>query len=119
MNDVYTERILAYWEKALHFQHPSTITHKAEVQSLICGDNVYCELNIQNGILIEIGIFPRGCCLCNAAAAITAEYFTGKTVEELNSYTEEDLLTILKIIVPCCRQSCVSLSWHALRKALQ
>ena len=113
-SQIYTERILDYWEKAQNAKHPSTITHRIEVQSPICADNVYCEAHIVDDVLQEIGMFPRGCCLCDAASVIVAEYFEGRTLAELATFTEADLHKLIGN-VPEDRNYCVSMGLRALQ----
>jgi NifU-like protein involved in Fe-S cluster formation len=113
--ELYTERMLNYWEKAQKPIHPSVITHSAEVQSPICGDNVYVEANIKNSILSEIGIFPRGCCVCDACCAIIAEAMVGRTVAELQNFSKDDLRDLVAVVVPNERHYCMSMGLRALQ----
>ena len=116
MNDLYTERILDYWQKAQENQkHPSIITHSANEISPVCGDDVYCEARIENGLLTEIGMFPRGCCICDACCAIAAEYFLGRPIVSIKSYTEEDWMMIIGVPIPENRRYCASMGWRTLK----
>ncbi len=117
--DLYTERILDYWQKAQEdHSHPNPITHSAEVVSPICGDNVYCEAQLASGKLVEIGMFPRGCCICDACCAIAKEYFLGWELEKVITLTEPEWWEIVAVTIPENRRYCASMGWRAL-KALQ
>jgi hypothetical protein len=117
----FTEQVLAYWERVKDVKHPSVITHKGELTNEICNDNVYVEANIDEaGVLREISMFPRACCVCDAACMLAAEFFTGLRIDEWATFvTEEDWLKIVEhkfgLDLLEKRRSCVLLGFLALK----
>lgn len=76
---------------------------------------MYCEANIVDGVLLEIGMFPQGCCLCNAACAIIAEHFIGKPWVDVLNFISFELFKLVGV-VPVNSEQCVLMGLRALQE---
>lgn len=117
-NPKFQEIILSAWERARQQKHPTTITHSADIVGQQCGDTVYIEACIENDILIEIGVFPRACCIAEAGSVIIAEWAIGKTIQEIKVCTNVEILKIAGVKIPENRHGCFLIGLQAL-KALE
>jgi len=113
--NIYTERLLSYWEQALMKKLPNP-THTADFTSDICGDFVEMEAVIVDNRFESLEFFVRGCCLSQCAAAMLVEHFRGKTVDDALAYTDDQMCKLAGIEIPKPRKGCVLLGLQCLRK---
>ena len=59
-----------------------------------------------------------GCCISQAAASMLVEKVTGKRVDELKSFTAQQMLELFGARLTPNRQKCCLLGWRVLQQAL-
>ncbi len=85
-----------------------------------CGDRIELSVRIlPNGERIDIWWTGNGCCFSQAAASMLAEYFEGRTLDDVRKFTQDDMLKLFKVDVPMARLGCVLVSYNALKCALE
>lgn len=114
-DEIYTERLLKYWNPSLMSRLPNPTITETCVNNL-CNDLVTIDAIIIDGQLQVLEFFAAGCCISQCSAAILVEYFRGKTVEEVLAFTRENMLDLVGIKITKAREGCVLLSLDCLRK---
>lgn len=100
-----------------------------------CGDDVYVEADIKNGVIKEVCHDGSGCSICCSSASVMSEVLTGKSVEEakniINSYYQmikgeeienedalEEALVYQGVSKFPARIKCATISWKAMEEIL-
>jgi len=85
-----------------------------------CGDEIEIFVKLDNtGKVAEIGHTGVGCAISQAAVSLLTEEVKGKTKEEIQKLTTEDIKKWLGIEVSQNRIKCASLGLKALQHALK
>lgn len=113
--EVYTERLLKYWNPSLMSRMADAPLTATCVNDL-CNDLVTIDAIIEGGKFAVLEFFAMGCCISQCSAAILIEYFRGRTVEEAKAFTRENMLDLVGIKVTKAREGCVLLALECLRK---
>lgn len=117
--DLYEEYILPHFEdpyNKLVIQAP-TCQHSA--RNPLCGDTVTLQLMIGDDNKIEKACFDgNGCAISQAGASILCEKIEGMTVDELESFSAEQMLELLKVPLTSTRQRCGLLGFKVLKTIL-
>ncbi|WP_099469394.1 Fe-S cluster assembly sulfur transfer protein SufU [Konateibacter massiliensis] len=138
LDELYTDLILEYSQSNTHRKPLIRPNYKMRGVNPSCGDNIELELNVENGMIKEVGLLGNGCAISQASAAMMAELIEGKTVEEAKQFaktfigmiqktvTDEEALEVLEearafqnISNMPARVKCAVLSWHTLEEALE
>lgn len=117
--EIYKEEILDHYRCPRNKKELNPCTKKCKQLNLLCGDEIYLYLNIENKIIKEATFTGVGCALSQAAVSMLTERLINLPVEEAKKVTEEDVLEMLKIPISQGRMKCVLLSLKALQKLLE
>ncbi|HIE39661.1 MAG TPA: SUF system NifU family Fe-S cluster assembly protein [Anaerolineae bacterium] len=120
MDDLYREHILD------HYAHPRN-RGRLEAPDIIadaddpsCGDQVHIEIALDpEGRIAQVAFEGEGCIVSMASASIFTEHIKGKSLEELASLTEEEVLAMLDAPVGSHRRRCALTPLTALRAGLR
>lgn len=120
MSDLYREIIID------HYKHPRNVGEmpKAHVHghedNMVCGDSVdvYVSFTDQNTVA-DVKWKGEGCALSQASASLLSDMLKGKTREQIEQITENDILEVVGKSLNPSRQACATLSVHALQKGLK
>ncbi|AYW45706.1 SUF system NifU family Fe-S cluster assembly protein [Tetragenococcus koreensis] len=125
-----------------HSSHPhnhGTLENSSqhiEMNNPTCGDVIHLELQTEDGIIKDIAFSGHGCSISTASASMMTEAVKGKTVKEAMALAEDfSLLVQGKEVEEVeklgdaeilngvskfpARIKCATLSWNALKKALE
>lgn len=117
--DLYQEHILDHYEDPFHRGHLPTATHAHEEKNPLCGDVVRIELQLDEGGQVRDCYFDgTGCVISQASASMLLEELQGKTVEEIKSFSAEDMLRLYGARLTPNRQKCCLLSWKVMQSAV-
>ena len=117
--DIYQEHILDHYEEPYHRGNCGHCTHCHEDDNPLCGDTVRMELNIDDGgTFREVFFSGDGCCISQASASMLVEQIEGKTVDDAQRFTAEQMLELFRAKLTPNRQKCCLLSWQVLQSAL-
>jgi nitrogen fixation NifU-like protein len=86
-----------------------------------CGDivNLYLKIDNPNERLEDISFTGEGCTISQASASVLTEMVRGKTLEEIEKMTYDDLIDTLGRDVVMSRPKCATLSLTTLKAALR
>jgi nitrogen fixation NifU-like protein len=83
-----------------------------------CGDVVRLDLKLRDGRVEDIKFSGKGCAISQASVSILTENVRGKTVEEILSLKDEEMLSALGKPISPVRFKCALLGVKVLKKAL-
>lgn len=117
--DIYSENILDHFKYPQNFgtlKHP---TKTAIEYNALCGDKIRLDLAISRDKKIaEIAFSGNGCAISQAAMSMLSEKVLGKTIEEVEKITNEEVYEMLGVQISPARIKCALLGLSALRTAL-
>jgi nitrogen fixation NifU-like protein len=137
LSELYQQVILDHNKKPRNFRRLENANHSAEGYNPLCGDQLTIYLDLEDGLVKDVGFEGSGCAISKAAASMMTQAVKGKSKEqaenlfnefhsmvtgELNEETEENNLGNLKIFAGVrefpVRVKCATLPWHTLHAAL-
>lgn len=135
LDDLYQELILDHGRHPRNFRIPAGANHQALGHNPLCGDRLTLAVELENGVVKDIGFQGSGCAISTASASTMTEAVKGKTLAEVETLFElfhelvtgkiessEDLPPKLAafhgVSVFPMRVKCATLAWHTLKSAL-
>ena len=137
LSELYQQVILDHNKKPRNFRKLETANHSAEGYNPLCGDHLTVYLDLEDGLVKDVGFEGSGCAISKAAASMMTQAVKGKSKEqaenlfnefhsmvtgELNEETEENNLGNLKIFAGVrefpVRVKGATLAGHTLHAAL-
>lgn len=137
LRELYQQLILDHNKNPRNFCVLDPADRYAEGHNPLCGDRVQIYLRLEGDRIATIGFQGSGCAISKASASLMTEAVQGKTLGETEVYfknfqamltdptREPDLAQIGKLSVFASlrdyptRVKCATLSWHALRAAIE
>lgn len=139
LSALYQEVILDHNRRPRNFAVLQDADHQSEGFNPLCGDRVTVYVKLEGSVVDEISFQGSGCAISMASASIMTESLKGRKLEEVEALFERfhQLVTgkldseghsepdLGKLVVfegvsryPV-RVKCATLTWHALRAALE
>ena len=137
LRDLYQEVILDHHKKPRNFHKLEHANRQADGYNPLCGDKLSVFIQIEDGIVKDIGFVGAGCAISTASASMMTESLKGKTEAEAkaiferfhhlvtnHSQPQPDPATLGKLAVFSgvreypVRVKCATLAWHTMRAAL-
>lgn len=115
MEDLYREVILDHYQNPRNYGtlEPADVSY--EEDNPVCGDHIRLDLRLANGRVSEVRFSGHGCAISQASASMLTEAIQGKTLEELKSFSKDDVLDMLGIPLGPVRLKCALLSLKVLK----
>jgi nitrogen fixation NifU-like protein len=118
MDDLYRDYILEHYRHPHNFGVLESPTASYEGSNPLCGDRITMMLGISDGVVQEVAFTGRGCAISQASASLLTDEIKGKTVEEIEKLTPEDVLDLIGVEISPARLKCALLSLDTLSHAL-
>jgi nitrogen fixation NifU-like protein len=137
LRDLYQEVILDHHRKPRNFHKPEHANRQADGYNPLCGDKISVFIQVEDGIVEDIGFIGTGCAISTASASMMTECLKGKTEPEAKEIFERfhhlvtnhseplpDPSAMGKLAVFSgvreypVRVKCATLAWHTMRAAL-
>jgi nitrogen fixation NifU-like protein len=116
MDDMYRELIIDRYKNPQYRGHLDPHQIAFEDDNPLCGDHIRVELQVDENDIVQAAVFDgHGCAISQAAADLLMEKAEGKSLEEIRSYTRDDLLDLLGIELGPVRLKCALLSLKVLK----
>jgi len=118
----YTDYVLKHFGDPYHFGPAPhvTIDHTSfgfQHTSSNCGDQSDLTIIVRpSGIIHGIWWEGSGCCFAMAATSMLVRHFEGLSLEDVYTYTREDMLKLFRAPCPSVREDCVLTGYNALKK---
>ncbi|MGD1995969.1 MAG: iron-sulfur cluster assembly scaffold protein [Anaerolineae bacterium] len=120
MSEVYREHILDHYANPRNWGRLERPDIVADADDPSCGDQVHMEIKLDpEGRVEKVAFEGEGCLISMASASIFTEHVEGRSLEELESLTEEEILAMLDVTVPSRRRRCALTPLVALRAGLK
>jgi nitrogen fixation NifU-like protein len=138
LRELYQELILDHHKKPRNFRKLEHPNRTAEGFNPLCGDRINLYLQVQDGVVRDVGFEGSGCAISTASASMMTSSIKGKTEAEVQALFERfhDMVTghapvsaddevLGKLAVFSgvreypVRVKCAVLAWHTLRAALE
>ncbi len=117
--EIYQEHVLDHYEDPYHKGSCEHATHRHEDDNPLCGDVVQVELRIDDdNKIVDAWFDGDGCCISQASASMLIEKLEGKTIEEVQEFTADDMLELFQAKLTPNRQKCCLLSWRVVQQAI-
>ena len=135
LRELYQQVIFDHYKQPRNRHALDPASHEAEGHNPLCGDNVKVYLQVEDGVIRDVGFEGGGCAIATASASLMTEMLKGKRVEEVEHLFDEfhDMVTgeqpagttrlgKLEVLAGVrefpARVKCATLAWHTLRAAL-
>ncbi len=116
--ELYREHILDHYKNPRNKVKLSRFSHFCKQNNPLCGDEVEIFLRFEKERVEEISFVGQGCAISQASASLLTEHVKKKSLAEVSSLREQDILSLLGISLSPLRQKCALLSLQTLQKAL-
>lgn len=115
MEDLYREVILDHYQNPRNHGtlEPADISY--EEDNPVCGDHIRLDLRLQDGRVSDVRFSGHGCAISQASASMLTEAIQGKTLEELRTFSKDDVLEMLGIPLGPVRIKCALLALKVLK----
>ena len=137
LSELYQQVILDHNKKPRNFRKLENANHTADGYNPLCGDQLTIYLDLEDGLVKEVGFEGSGCAISKASASMMTQAVKGKSKEqieklfkefhsmvtgELDEESDENHLGNLKIFAGVrefpVRVKCATLPWHTMHAAL-
>ena len=118
MDDLYRDYILEHYRRPHNFGVLEQPTASYEGSNPLCGDRITMQLQVEDGVVTDVGFTGRGCAISQASASLLTDEIRGKPLEEVVAFAATDLLELLGIEISPARLKCAMLSFDSLQHLL-
>lgn len=119
MDDLYRDEILEHYRRPHNFGTLADPDASFEGSNPLCGDRITVMLDIgADGRVSDVAFTGRGCAISQASASMLTDEIRGRTVEDIATLQNQDVLDLLGIEISPARLKCALLSIDTLKKAL-
>ena len=138
LQDLYQEIVMDHNWKPRNFHKMETPTCSSHGFNPICGDTITVYASIAEEIITDVSFEAAGCSISKASASMMTETVKGLTITDAktvfskfhelvtqtgNAYEDDaslgDLVVLAGVRAFPTRIKCATLSWHALKGALE
>jgi nitrogen fixation NifU-like protein len=135
LRELYQQVIFDHYKQPRNRHALESASHEAEGHNPLCGDNVKVYLQVEDGVIRDVGFEGGGCAIATASASLMTEMLKGRRVDEVRHLFDEfhDMVTgaapagaadlgKLEVLAGVrefpARVKCATLAWHTLKAAL-
>ena len=135
LRELYQEVIFDHYKRPRNRHALEHASHEAEGHNPLCGDSVKVYLEVEDGVIRDVGFEGGGCAIATASASLMTEALKGRRVDEVQHLFDgfHDMVTghataadgelgKLEVLGGVrefpARVKCATLAWHTLRAAL-
>ena len=137
LNELYQEILLEHNSKPRNFRKLDQANHSADGFNPLCGDRISLYLQVEDGVITDVGFQGTGCAISRASASMMTQSIKGQKLETAEQVFEQfhkmliepgaeldydqlgDLETLAGVAEFPTRIKCAVLAWHTLRAALE
>ncbi len=119
MSNMYLSHILEHSKHPAHFGTLEGATHSCKKNNPLCGDTIEVFLKVENNIIKDISFQGQGCAISQASMSMLTDELIGKSVEEAQKISKEDIIEMLGIELSPTRLKCAILGRDAIMSALE
>jgi len=83
LRELYQEVILDHSKSPRNFRVPEGASRQAKGYNPLCGDRITLFVDVENGVVRNVGFQGAGCAISTASASMMTEALKGKTEAEV------------------------------------
>jgi len=136
LRDLYQQVILDHNRNPRHHGRPARHNHHAQGHNPLCGDRVTIYVQVEDGVIRDVGFEGSGCAISTASASLMTGAIVGRTVTEAKQIFHDFHEMVVDQAAPAdtaklgklavfvgvrgfpARVKCANLAWHTLHAAL-
>ncbi len=115
---MYSEKVMDRFKNPKFSGKMENASAVGEVGNMKCGDVMKVYIKVENNILVDVSFETFGCVAALASSDYLCEIAKGKTLEDAEKITSEDVLKVMGD-VPQVKVHCSVLAQEALKKAIK
>ncbi len=137
LNELYQEILLEHNSKPRNFRKLDQANHTADGFNPLCGDQISLYLQVEDGVITDVGFQGTGCAISRASASMMTQSIKGQKLESAEQVFDQfhkmltapdaeldydqlgDLETLAGVAEYPTRIKCAVLAWHTLRAAME
>jgi len=96
--------------------NPSVSVHK---YNPLCGDEINLQLSIENNKIKDVRYNGSACMISLVSSSLLSDYIKGKTLNDMQKITQDDVLKIIGLNLTTSRIKCATLVLDALQDAVK
>ncbi len=116
--DLYAEIILDHFKNPHHFGLLNPADLLGQDSNPMCGDKLKISLRIDGGKVTDVGFEGEGCAISVAAMSILSDEIIGKTLDEVENFSNDDLYELLGVDISPGRVKCALLGLGCLKQMI-
>lgn len=114
--NIYREQIIDLYENPLNHGEIANPDFTYEEDNPLCGDVIRIDVCLDEASrVIEIAWRGEGCAISQAAASLLTEEVKGMTLDDVKTFTSEQLLELVGVPLSMARVKCALLSLKVLK----
>lgn len=118
MDELYREQLLEHYRNPSNKKKILKPDIVKEDSNPLCGDVIEIHLRTSNGKVMNASFDGKGCVISQASADILMDELKGKTIQEINEMTREDMLDLVGINLTPTRVKCAMLALITVKKGI-
>lgn len=115
---MYKEELMEYYRYPRNKHKVDDANFSFGQNNPSCGDSISIEGKIVDGKVVSLGFDGSGCVISQAAASMLTEACLGKTIEQIEAMTKDDILAMIGLQLGPTRLKCALISLYALQQGI-
>lgn len=88
-DDLYRELILEHYKKPRNHGPIPTASIHVEGVNPVCGDEIHIDMNVDDGVIKDIGFWGAGCSISQSSASMMTDRLKGRPASEAKDVMSE------------------------------
>ena len=118
MNETYSKKVMEHFRNPRNMGEIKDADGVGTVGNPVCGDLMAIYIKVENNRIKDIKFKTFGCAAAIATSSMITELAKGKTLEEAEKITRDDVANELEGLPPI-KMHCSNLAADALREAIK
>jgi NifU-like protein involved in Fe-S cluster formation len=115
---IYSDKLMKHFNNPKYVKDIENADGVGEVGNVSCGDIMKLKIKVKNDKIADIGFQTFGCAAAIASSDVVCEIAKGKTLEQAEKLTKDDVVKELGEM-PKIKLHCSVLGIEALKKAIE
>lgn len=114
---MYSQKVIHHFQNPRNKGKPETYDAVGKVGNPVCGDVMHIYIKVKDNRIEDIGWETMGCAAAIATSSMITELAKGKTLEEAEEITRDDVADALEGLPPI-KMHCSNLAADGLKNAI-
>jgi nitrogen fixation protein NifU and related proteins len=116
--DIYADNILDHFKSPRNAGELPDADCDHEEFNHECGDSLHLWIKLEDGHITKVGWTGTGCAISQASMSILSEELEGKTEEDIQKLSKDDIYDLLGVPIGPRRFKCALMSLHTVKNAI-